>query len=284
MRHDPAAGRRHPAGAVQITAQQGDVFQQPIRHVDIWTRLKFDVEHRASAGGPSRGGLEAPTRQVGPPGAQAGRCAAYRRRIGRIERGAVVPRASTVRALAKALGVPVSELIVPVRALESVRFRAKAQVRSREHILAAVSKWLEGYAWLEEELGERARFAFGKARPPSGDAVPDAVARAAREAVGLAPEVAVRDICGLLDRGGVKLLLLETKRDSFFGMEVIDVETPTLLAAAEVKAPVSFNDSLCFVVCRERGWTCVTNDRALTACAAVTMWNPGMASGSWSTW
>ena len=59
-----------------------------------------------------------------------------------------------------------------------------------------------------------------KARPPSADAVPGAVARAAREAVGLGPEVAVRDICGLLDRGGVKLLLLETKRDSFFGLSI----------------------------------------------------------------
>ena len=56
---------------------------------------------------------------------------------------------------------------------------------------------------------------------------------------------------------------LTRRKCASLGMEVIDVETPTLLAAAEVKAPVSFNDSLCFVVCRERGWTCVTNDRAL---------------------
>ncbi len=39
-----------------------------------------------------------------------------------------------MRALAKALGVPVGE---------SVRFRAKAKVRSREQILAEVSKQLE---------------------------------------------------------------------------------------------------------------------------------------------
>ena len=47
------------------------------------------------------------------------------------------------------------------------------------------------------------------------------------------------------------------------GIEVIEVELPTLEAAAEVKPPLSFNDGLCFVVCQERGWTCVTNDRAL---------------------
>ena len=139
--------------------------------------------------------------------------------LGRIERGDAVPRASTVRALAKALKVPVGELIVPVRPLESVRFRAKAKVRSREQILAVVSKWLEAYAWLEEELGERAAFGFGKARRWS-EAKPAAMAQAARKAVGLAPEAPVRDICGLLNQGGVKLLLLETNRDSFFGLSV----------------------------------------------------------------
>ena len=34
------------------------------------------------------------------------------------------------------------------------------------------------------------------------------------------PDAAVRDICGLLEGGGVKILLLETKRDSFFGLSV----------------------------------------------------------------
>ena len=35
-------------------------------------------------------------------------------------------------------------------------------------------------------------------------------------------------------------------------------------AACSGPAPcVSFNDRLCFVVCDEQSWTCVTNDRAL---------------------
>ena len=140
--------------------------------------------------------------------------------LGRIERGAVVPRAKTLYALAKALAVPVSELVTPVHPLESVRFRAKAQVRSREQILAEVSKWLEAYAWLEADLGERPAFSFDEARPAGGEVVPIAVAQAARQAVGVAPEAAVRDICGLLEAGGVKILLLQTKRDSFFGLSV----------------------------------------------------------------
>ncbi len=47
------------------------------------------------------------------------------------------------------------------------------------------------------------------------------------------------------------------------GIEVIEVATDQLLQAAEVESSVSFNDRLCLVVCREEGWTCVTNDGAL---------------------
>ena len=46
-------------------------------------------------------------------------------------------------------------------------------------------------------------------------------------------------------------------------IEVIDVAMPILNAAAEMKTGVSFNDRLCFLVCLERRWTCVANDRAL---------------------
>lgn len=130
--------------------------------------------------------------------------------LGRIERGVVVPRASTLQGLAGALDVPLGELVTPVRPLESVRFRAKAQLRSREQILAEVSKWIEAYAWLEAELGEQPGFGFGVGRSGDRGSQPVAVARAARLACGLTPDAAVRDICGLLEAGGVKLLLLET--------------------------------------------------------------------------
>ena len=47
------------------------------------------------------------------------------------------------------------------------------------------------------------------------------------------------------------------------GIEIVEVETERMLLAAEVESSVSFNDRLCLVVCREEGWTCLTNDRAL---------------------
>lgn len=47
------------------------------------------------------------------------------------------------------------------------------------------------------------------------------------------------------------------------GIEVIEVETERMLQAADVEASVSFTDRLNLIVCREEGWTCVTNDGAL---------------------
>ena len=138
--------------------------------------------------------------------------------LGKIERGVVVPRARTLVELAKALVVPTGDLVTPVRPLESVRFRAKAQVHVREQILAMVSKWLNAYSGLEADLDERRSFGFS--RPSNQRVDPKEIALDARKAAGLDPDDPVRDICGLLEDNGVKVLLLETKRDSFFGLSV----------------------------------------------------------------
>ncbi len=140
--------------------------------------------------------------------------------VGKIERGAVVPRARTLADLAKALGVPIGELVIPVRPLETVRFRAHARVHSREQILAEVGKWLDAYSALEADLGETRTFRFAAESGRAKSASPVEAAEAARGAVGLGPEEPVRDICGLLEENGVKLLLLEKKSDSFFGLSV----------------------------------------------------------------
>ena len=151
-------------------------------------------------------------------GALAERAGISRVALGQIERGAAVPRARTLVDLARALEVPVGELVTPVRPLESVRFRARTRVPGREQILAVVSKWLGAYAGLEADLNDRPPFRFEAASLGSGS--PSEVAQAARRAIKLKLEEPVRDICGLLEKNGVKLLLLETKRDSFFGLSV----------------------------------------------------------------
>ena len=111
-----------------------------------------------------------------------------------------------------------ANLLHPVRPLENVRFRARTRVHAREQILAEVSKWLDAYIRLEADLNEYLPFRFQC--PSSRCRDPVEAARAARRVVGLGPEEPVHDICGLLEENGVKLLLLETKRDSFFGLSV----------------------------------------------------------------
>ena len=148
----------------------------------------------------------------------AARAGISRLALGKIERGAVVPRSGTLSGLAAALEVPVGELVTPVRGLESVRFRARAQVHGREQILAVVSKWLDAYSWLEAELNDSRPFRFQSASADGG--TPVEVARAVRPAVDLPAGEPVRNISRLLEDNGVKLLLLETTRDSFFGLSV----------------------------------------------------------------
>ena len=134
--------------------------------------------------------------------------------VGKIERGEVVPQARTLAALAKVLGVSVGEMVTPVRRLESVRFRAGTRVHAREQILARVATWLDAYCRLEADLD--AGRPFKVVTPPD----PEAAAGVAREEFGLQPDQPVQDICGLLERHGVKVLLLDTRRDSFFGLSV----------------------------------------------------------------
>ena len=140
--------------------------------------------------------------------------------VGKIERAVTLPHAGTVRALAKALEVRVADLVAVVRQLENVRFRARTRVHSRGQILAEVADWLAAYDQLEACLDKRLPFRFGTAGDPAQAQTPTEAAQRARHAVGLGPSEPIRDICGLLEDNGVKLLLLDKPRDSFFGLSV----------------------------------------------------------------
>ena len=140
--------------------------------------------------------------------------------LGKIERGVVLPRARTLAALAGALGVPVRDLVTPVRPLRSVRFRAHSRMYGREQTLAEVSRWLDAYVWLEAELDESRPFRFQNLVGENGARSPAEVARVARQMAELEVPTPVPNICRLLEDSGVKVLLLDKKRDSFFGLSV----------------------------------------------------------------
>ena len=140
-----------------------------------------------------------------------------RARVGKIERGLVDLPADQLDGLADALDTTWDDLYDRVRLLRSVRFRARTRVHGRAQILAEVSRWLDTYRHLEAELNDAVPFAFEPARKHED---PADAARAARRAIGLREREPIANICGLLESGGVKVLLLNKKRDSFFGLSV----------------------------------------------------------------
>lgn len=139
--------------------------------------------------------------------------------LGKIERGEVTPRSETLSELARALRVPLRDLVSHVEPASGVRFRAKKRVNNREQILVEVSAWLRSYNWLEHELGIHQPFAL-QDLVGSADRAPEDVAREARALLGLQAKEAIRDICGLLEDRGVKVLLLKKATDAFFGLSV----------------------------------------------------------------
>lgn len=138
--------------------------------------------------------------------------------LGKIERGEVTPRADTISELARALGVSLRELVSRVDPVSGVRFRAKKRVNNREQILAEVSTWLIAYNWLESELGDRQTFVLEKLL--GSRLAPEKMASKARSLFELNQKEAIRDICGLLEEGGVKVLILKKATDAFFGLSV----------------------------------------------------------------
>lgn len=138
--------------------------------------------------------------------------------LGKIERGETIPRAKTLSALARALRASAADLVTPVEPLSRVRFRAARRVNSREQILAETSAWLSAYSWLEKELGQERRFKLQHLVGSS--AAPPELAARAREGLGVGLREPVRDICGLLEDNGLKMLLLEKASDLFFGLSV----------------------------------------------------------------
>lgn len=138
--------------------------------------------------------------------------------LAKIERGQALPRAATLRDLARALGVSTVDLATPVRPLHTVRFRARKRVREREQLLAEVSNWLDDYCFLEELLGDSPSFELRDLRERE-DLDPRSLAEAVRERLGL-DDQPIHDICGLLEKCGVKVLRVPRATDAFFGLSV----------------------------------------------------------------
>ncbi len=139
-----------------------------------------------------------------------------------IEKQKAQPRSDTLQAIARALKVGLGDLVMPVAQLEHVRFRSKKRLNSRDQILADVARRLGDFNDLEKLLKEQ--------RPPVVATAPrgrrTGVERARqtaveiREVFGIGDDEPVRDIAGLLEARGYKVLPVKIANDGFFGLSV----------------------------------------------------------------
>ena len=130
------------------------------------------------------------------------------------------PRMRTVQAISRALEVKLQELFLPVRELQTVRFRSARQMQNRENILAKVARWLDDFNYLEQTLDERVPFKLNQVRAKCSTNHIVEAAQLCRKKLGLKPDEPIHDICGLLEHAGVKVRSVPMASDGFFGLSV----------------------------------------------------------------
>lgn len=129
-----------------------------------------------------------------------------------------VPPLPRLLTLANFFTVNLDELVNGKRRLLAVRFRADHKLNTREQIIADVEEWLSDYRELEELTGKQTSFSLGRIVEEH----PEMIASAARNEMGIGAEEPVSDICGRLERSGIKVLSKAVNSDHFFGLAVTD--------------------------------------------------------------
>lgn len=129
-----------------------------------------------------------------------------------------LPPLPRLQTLADYFKVTLDELVNGNRRLLAVRFRADHKLNSREEIIADVEEWLSDYRELEELTGKSVAFTY---TPPNDNSL-DAMACAARAALQIDDNAPVSDICGHLEKAGIKVRSKAVSSDHFFGLAVKD--------------------------------------------------------------
>ena len=141
------------------------------------------------------------------------------------------PRVGNLQGIAAALGVGLGELLVEPPRLATARFRSqklrgRKDQAQREQIVFCMARWLRDFRELEgilqDSLPYRLAQVAEEARALSAKDRPRQVAAMARAALGLGEAEPIRDICGLLESAGVRVLPLESELAGFFGLSVAE--------------------------------------------------------------
>ena len=159
--------------------------------------------------------------------------------IKNLERAVSEPRVRTVEAIADALDVPLRDLFLPVRKLQTVRFRSKQRMQNRENILADAARWLDEFNFLEDLLDEKAPYLLRSVRSAN---TPDGIVKTAlkcREKLELSLFEPIYDICGLLEHCGVKVYSIVSASEGFFGLSIGEEDGgPAIVVNVNERIPV----------------------------------------------
>jgi Zn-dependent peptidase ImmA (M78 family)/DNA-binding XRE family transcriptional regulator len=140
-----------------------------------------------------------------------------------LESGKSIPKASTLQFLAHAFGVQIQELVTAVPELRHVRFRSLKRLNTRGQILNEMARKLKDFHEIEGLLNSHVKYGledFSTKRSGSSEARAKKAAREVRHIFGLNDAEPVRDICGLLESEGVKIIPMNIASDAFFGLSV----------------------------------------------------------------
>ncbi len=140
--------------------------------------------------------------------------------IKNIELAKNAPRMRTVQQIAAALGIPLENLFLPVRDLQTVRFRSSRRMQNRENVLADVANWLDNYNYLESLYDSRIKAILPGIRADCLGKNALEASAICRRKLGLKPDEPMRDICGLFESAGIKVLSYSSASDGFFGLSV----------------------------------------------------------------
>jgi len=146
-----------------------------------------------------------------------------------IENGSATPKVSTLQNIADGVGVKLQDLLVPIRTLKRVRFRASKKMYSRESIINEVAKWLDDFNDLEKLLNEHKDYRFENLAQKistlnAGHERAKKAAEEARKILKLNDKEPIRDIAGLLESAGIKVSPISLASDGFFGLSVAKEE------------------------------------------------------------
>ena len=141
-----------------------------------------------------------------------------------LEKGDAEPRENTLHALAKALNASAMELLAPLPQLNSLRYRANAQMSEQERaqgdqLVVRSANWLQDFNDMEELLDSKKPCNLKPA--PKGTDPVSAAAKARIELLGRDIKCdCVPDICELLEKAGVKIQLCDFNLSNLFGLSI----------------------------------------------------------------